>query len=67
MFFPDDGRSQVFYTEKGFYADPPPYSQFQYPYIALQDLGNLPVGTRSRYIPDLPERFANGDPNDPLR
>lgn len=68
VFLLDDGRSQVFYTEKGFYADPPPYSQFQYPYIALQDLWEPPQWAQGAVIYQIfPERFANGDPtNDPL-
>lgn len=67
IFYLDDGRTPVFYTEKGFFADPPPRAEFQYPYIAIRDLWEPPKWAQGAVIYQIfPERFANGDPtNDP--
>ena len=43
VFLLDDGKHQVFYTEKGFFDDVPPNTQFHYPYIALKDLWEPPL------------------------
>lgn len=67
VFLLDDGVRRVFYTEKGFYDDILPNTQFQYPYIAIQDLWEPPAWSQGAVIYQIfPERFANGDPtNDP--
>ena len=67
VFLLDDGKNQVFYTEKGFFDDVPPNTQFHYPYIALKDLWEPPKWSQGAMIYQIfPERFANGDPkNDP--
>ncbi|NLL42168.1 MAG: alpha-glycosidase [Firmicutes bacterium] len=67
VFLLDDGKDQVFYTEKGFFADVPPNTQFHYPYIALKDLWEPPKWAQGAVVYQIfPERFANGDPaNDP--
>ncbi|NLM38640.1 MAG: alpha-glycosidase [Firmicutes bacterium] len=67
IFYLDDGRAPVFYTEKGFFADPLPRVEFQYPYIALKDLWEPPKWAQGAVFYQIfPERFANGDPaNDP--
>ena len=67
VFFLDDGKQAVFYTEKGFFDDVPPNTQFHYPYIALRDLWEPPKWAQGAVIYQIfPERFANGDPrNDP--
>lgn len=67
VFLLDDGHRRLFYTEKGFFDHIPPNSQFQYPYIALQDLWEPPLWAQGAVIYQIfPERFANGDPtNDP--
>lgn len=67
VFLLDDGKDQVFYTEKGFFSEVPPNTQFHYPYIALRDLWEPPKWAQGAVIYQIfPERFANGDPsNDP--
>ncbi len=67
VFLLDDGKHSVFYTEKGFFDDIPPNTQFHYPYIALQDLWEPPKWSQGAVIYQIfPERFANGNPaNDP--
>ncbi len=67
VFLLDDGKNQVFYTEKGFFADVPPNTQFHYPYIAIGDLWEPPQWAQGAVVYQIfPERFANGDPsNDP--
>lgn len=67
VFLLDDGKNVVFYTEKGFFDEVPPNTQFHYPYIALRDLWEPPTWAQGAVIYQIfPERFANGDPtNDP--
>lgn len=67
VFLLDDGKNQVFYTEKGFFDDVPPNTQFHYPYIAIRDLWEPPTWAQGAVVYQIfPERFANGDPtNDP--
>ena len=67
VFLLDDGKNQVFYTEKGFFDDVPPNTQFHYPYIAIRDLREPPTWAQGAVVHQIfPERFANGDPtNDP--
>ena len=67
VFLLDDGKHQVFYTEKGFFDDVPPNTQFHYPYIALKDLWEPPLWSQGAVIYQIfPERFTNGDStNDP--
>jgi hypothetical protein len=38
VFLLDDGVHEAFYTEKGFFDDVVPHTQFHYPYIAVRDL-----------------------------
>lgn len=67
VFLLDDHKQQIFFTEKGFFADVPPNTQFHYPYIALRDLWEPPLWSQGAVVYQIfPERFANGDPtNDP--
>lgn len=67
VFLLDDGKNAVFYTEKGFFDEVPPNTQFHYPYIAIRDLWQPPTWAQGAVIYQIfPERFANGDPtNDP--
>ncbi|NMB01376.1 MAG: glycoside hydrolase family 13 protein [Firmicutes bacterium] len=67
VFLLDDGKHSVFYTEKGFFDDIQPNTQFHYPYIALKDLWEPPNWAQGAVVYQIfPERFANGDPtNDP--
>lgn len=63
VFLLDDGIRRVFYTEKGFFDDPKPNTQFQYPYIAHQDLWEPPAWAQGAVIYQIfPDRFAKGDP-----
>lgn len=64
MFWLDDGIEQIFMNEKGFFADPPENTEFQYPYIAPRDLWEPPAWSQGALVYQIfPERFANGDPN----
>ena len=67
VFVLDDGRQTLFYTEKSFFEDLQPNTQFHYPYIAPGDLWEPPQWAQGAVVYQIfPERFANGDPeNDP--
>jgi cyclomaltodextrinase len=67
VFLLDDGVHEAFYTEKGFFDDVVPHTQFHYPYIAVRDLWAPPKWAQGAVVYQIfPERFANGDPqNDP--
>lgn len=66
-FLLDDGINRVRFTEKGFYQDPPPLTEFHYPYIAIQDQWETPRWSQGSVVYQIfPERFANGTTtNDP--
>jgi len=62
-FLLDDGVKRIYYTEKGFYQDPPSLTEFQFPYIAERDYWEPPLWSQgSVWYQIFPERFANGDP-----
>jgi len=64
-----DGGTAVWYTEKGFSAEPPDehFGLFEFPFLHASELFQPPAWVKDAVFYQIfPERFANGDPsNDP--